>query len=202
MSSTTKSMLCVACVFGFATSALVFGNEFDPNAPAEGPRVQVDRDRGGVRVDVDVQGRRDRDDARAEARADDADPKAKLGNIDSLTSDKSVRASQLMNQAIYNAEGNQIGSIKDLVLDVKTGEVRYVAVSFGGFLGFGDKLFAMPWKSFETRRSEDFGWYYLQASVNEEMMKEAPGFDQNNWPDFSDERVTERVDNFYRTRRQ
>lgn len=189
MSSTTKSMFCVACVFGFATSAMVFGHEFDPNEPADGPRVQVQRDANGVQVEVQ------------RGQAQPAQQGEQLGRVDDATSDMVVRASQLTGMNVYNPAGKHIGSIEDLVLDAKSGKVRYAALSFGGFLGFGEKLFAIPWNSIECRRGDSANEHRLVLDVNEEMLKEAPGFASDNWPDFGDKRITERFDNYYRTRR-
>ncbi len=106
------------------------------------------------------------------------------------------RLSQLVGLAVKDVDGKSIGVINDVVLDTSKGTVRYAAVSFGGFLGLGDKLFAVPWNSFQCR-TDDNGKYYFTLDVSEEMMKTAPGFDQDHWPDFADETWSKDVDQFY-----
>ncbi|HEY6565634.1 MAG TPA: PRC-barrel domain-containing protein [Pirellulaceae bacterium] len=107
------------------------------------------------------------------------------------------RVSFLLNMAVKNAQGKAIGSINDIVLDPTKGEIRYVAVSFGGFLGLGGKLFAVPWDALEFSLDRD-GYHYFLFDVTEEAMQAAPGFDQNTWPDFADEKWDVDVQTFYR----
>lgn len=106
-----------------------------------------------------------------------------------------LRASELMGYAIYNSEEEQIGSINDVVLDTESGEIKYIAMSTGGFLGFGDKLFAVPWKSFECKYKE--GERCCTLDVDEETLEKAKGFDQDAWPNMADERWQQDNDKHY-----
>ncbi|MCA9258346.1 MAG: PRC-barrel domain-containing protein [Planctomycetales bacterium] len=108
---------------------------------------------------------------------------------------KSVRASELIGMDIVNAEGKELGEVSDLVLGGENGKIRYAAVSYGGFLGMGDKLFAVPWESFQCQRNG--GEMQLVLNVSEERLKKAEGFDQSQWPDFADENFTRRIDKHY-----
>jgi len=109
------------------------------------------------------------------------------------------RVSKITGMSVKNDAGRDLGTIKDLVVDMQSGQVRYAAVSYGGFLGLGDKLFAVPWKSFEARRSPDANSYHLVLrGVSENELKNAPGFDQNNWPDFGDQKWQDEVHKFYK----
>src|SRR5688500_13987496 len=58
-----------------------------------------------------------------------------------------ITSNEITGTKVRNLEGENIGHIEELVLDVDTGVIRYAVLSFGGFLGIGDKLFAVPWKS-------------------------------------------------------
>jgi sporulation protein YlmC with PRC-barrel domain len=102
-------------------------------------------------------------------------------------SDLPVRASQVIGMAVKNHEDEDLGNIKDLVIDPKSGKVRYAAVSMGGFLGLGDELFAVPWGAITCQKDED-GNYVALLNVDKARMENAKGFDQDNWPDFGDER--------------
>ena len=82
------------------------------------------------------------------------------------------------------------------MLDVERGRVSYVVVSSGGFLGIGDKLFAVPWEAVQVDGAE----HALRFDVTKERLEEAPGFDQDNWPDFADQTWGASVHEFYGTR--
>jgi sporulation protein YlmC with PRC-barrel domain len=56
------------------------------------------------------------------------------------------KASSLVGKSVKNLEGKDLGQIEELLI-ATTGEVAYAVLSFGGFLGLGDKLFAVPWTS-------------------------------------------------------
>jgi sporulation protein YlmC with PRC-barrel domain len=94
------------------------------------------------------------------------------------------RASEIigLNVTTPNKE-DTIGEVNDLVIDSDSGMVRYAAVSVGGFLGIADKLVAVPWKSFRHEKDAD-GNTYLTLDTTKEKLEKAPGFDQDNWPDF------------------
>ena len=64
------------------------------------------------------------------------------------------------------------------MIDTSKGKIAYAVVSFGGFLGIGDKYFAVPWEAFQVdREDEDF-----VLNVDKEKLENAPGFDKDNWP--------------------
>src|SRR3989344_3757268 len=89
-----------------------------------------------------------------------------------------LKASNIIGSDVVNPERENLGSIKEMVIDPSTGKVAYAVVSFGGFLGLGTKLFAIPFSAFAYTDSENE--YVLD--VAKERLKEAHGFDSNNWP--------------------
>ncbi|MCP3895392.1 MAG: PRC-barrel domain containing protein [Bacteroides sp.] len=91
---------------------------------------------------------------------------------------------EIIGSRVYNLQGEQLGKIKDLALDIDTGSIVYAVLDFGGFMGIGDKLFLVPWKSLATLPSE--GIFYLDKS--KEQLKKAPGFGKNKAPDIGDVR--------------
>lgn len=98
------------------------------------------------------------------------------------------RASDLTGMTVKNASGQNLGSVDDLVIDVSTGKVRYAAVSFGGFLGVGDKLFAVPFHAFQLKNDTGENKRHLVLNVTKERLERAKGFDKKAWPDFGDPR--------------
>jgi len=94
-----------------------------------------------------------------------------------------VSASTVMGKRVRNLADDDLGKIEEVMLDGGTGRVAYAVLSFGGFLGLGDKLFAVPWEALAY--SDDFGGYRL--NVDQERLENAPGFDKDDWPNFADE---------------
>lgn len=93
-----------------------------------------------------------------------------------------LSASTLKGDKVVNHQGEDLGDIEDLMIDLEGGRVAYAVLSFGGFLGMGDKLFAIPWDALTV----DTANKRLVLSVDKELLKQAPGFDKNNWPDMTD----------------
>ncbi|MEO0531706.1 MAG: PRC-barrel domain-containing protein [Planctomycetota bacterium] len=94
-----------------------------------------------------------------------------------------LRASELMGHTIVNGDDETLGSIEDLVLDRNDGSIKYVAVSMGGFLGVGDKLFAVPYKKLDCRQND--GEHVITLDTPEQQLKNAKGFDQDDWPNMA-----------------
>lgn len=104
-----------------------------------------------------------------------------------------LAASSLTDDSVQNAAGENLGDIKDLMIDTASGEIQYAVLSFGGWLGMGEKLFAVPWKSFHV----DTVNQCLVLDVPKERLKDAPGFDKDNWPDFADNSIASQISNYY-----
>ena len=107
-----------------------------------------------------------------------------------------VRATKVAGLAVKNDADESLGKVEDLVVDMRHSHIRYAALSFGGFLGLGDKYFAIPWNGF-TVQSTSKGVDHLILHVSKERLKNAPGFDQKHWPDVGDPRWSTEVDRHY-----
>jgi sporulation protein YlmC with PRC-barrel domain len=105
-----------------------------------------------------------------------------------------LSSTSLVGDKVVNPRGEDLGTIEDIMVDVTTGTVAYAVVSFGGFLGIGDKLFAMPWKSLRVdERNKN-----VVCDVAKKALEEAPGFDKDHWPDFSSDAYRTQIDSYYR----
>src|SRR5437870_8670945 len=93
-------------------------------------------------------------------------------------------ASRLIGTAVKNLEDENLGKIEQLMIDLKAGRIAYAILSFGGFLGLGDKLFAIPWDAFQLDASDQ----HFVLHVPKEALKRAPGFEKQQWPDMADRR--------------
>jgi sporulation protein YlmC with PRC-barrel domain len=88
----------------------------------------------------------------------------------------------LAGDKVKNAAGENLGKIDELMIDIPSGRVAYAVLSFGGLLGMGSKLFAIPWSALAL--DEDEKQFVL--NVDKATLESAPGFDKDNWPDMAD----------------
>lgn len=93
-----------------------------------------------------------------------------------------LSAGTLNGDRVRNAEGEDLGKIEEIMIDLETGRIAYAVLSFGGFMGLGDKLFAIPWGALEVDETN----HELLLNASKETLKSAPGFDKDNWPDMAD----------------
>jgi len=87
-----------------------------------------------------------------------------------------LSASTLMGDSVVNREGDDLGGLEELMIDLIGGRIAYAVLSFGGFLGLGEKLFAIPWDALALDQEEE----RLILDVDEEMLEDAPGFDKDD----------------------
>lgn len=87
-------------------------------------------------------------------------------------------ANTLLGNDVYNKMGEDLGDIKELMIDMATGRIAYAVLSFGGVLGLGDKLFAVPWSALELDTSAK----RFTLDAPKDSLKDAPGFDKAHWP--------------------
>jgi len=104
-------------------------------------------------------------------------------------------ANTLIGDGVVNAQDAELGDIKEIMLDMQTGQVAYAVLAFGGFLGMGEKLFAVPWQALHL----DTANQRFVLDVDKERLQTAPGFDKDAWPDMSDAQWTNAVHTFYGT---
>jgi hypothetical protein len=131
-----------------------------------------------------------------------------LGKLDDKTRSGTVRASQLIGANLQNSNGDSVGEINDLVLD-QSGKVRYAAVTYGGFLGVGSKMFAVPFEAFKVKMDPDDADendaddidYVLTLDVTKDQLDGAQGFESDKWPDFADNKFTQELDRRYKVTR-
>jgi sporulation protein YlmC with PRC-barrel domain len=104
-----------------------------------------------------------------------------------------VNADDVVGVDVINAQGENLGKIEALMLDKLSGKVAYVVLSFGGFLGMGDKLFAMPWHLFDYNPTK--GKFLI--TMDKERLKNSPGFDKNHWPDMTSPVWVRTINEYY-----
>ena len=107
-----------------------------------------------------------------------------------------MEADTLEGNDVVNAQGEKLGDIKSIMIDVPSGRVAYAVLSSGGFLGIGGKLFAIPWSALTL--DADNKCFIL--NIDKERLKNAPGFDKDHWPSMADQRWATEVHSYYERR--
>ena len=105
-------------------------------------------------------------------------------------------ADTLIGNDVYNHKDEDLGDIKEIMLDVNTGEIVYAVLSFGGFLGMADKLFAVPWSALEL----DTANKRFLLNIEKARLETAPGFNKDDWPDMADPAWQNTITSYYGTK--
>lgn len=90
-----------------------------------------------------------------------------------------LTATSIIGDKVENNQGDDIGHIKDIMLNIHDGSIEYLIIEFGGFLGIGEKLFAVPFSALRLNASKkDF-----ILDVDKKFLETAPGFNKDHWPE-------------------
>jgi sporulation protein YlmC with PRC-barrel domain len=104
-------------------------------------------------------------------------------------------AATLIGNSVCNGSSETLGDIKEIMLDMRTGRIGYAVLSFGGFLGMGEKLFAVPWNALTL----DTVNKKFVLDVDKARLESAPGFSKDHWPNMADEGWARDIHAYYRT---
>jgi len=104
-------------------------------------------------------------------------------------------ANTLIGNDVMNHKGEDLGEIKEIMLQTGRGDVAYAVLSFGGILGMGEKLFAVPWSALTLDTQNKC----FVLNVDKDRLKNAPGFDKDDWPDMADQTWTDQIHSYYGT---
>ena len=98
---------------------------------------------------------------------------------DANTPVKYLTATTIIGDKVYNRMDESLGDIKDIMLNLHDGRIEYVVIEFGGFLGIGEKFFAVPFRALELDTSR----HAFILNQRREVLENAPGFDKDHWPE-------------------
>lgn len=104
-----------------------------------------------------------------------------------------MAADTLEGDRVINSMGENLGKIRDIMIDVPTGRIAYAVLSSGGVMGLGNRLYAVPWSALAL----DADKHCFLLDVDAERLKSAPGFDKDHWPAVPDARFTQSVYEYY-----
>jgi sporulation protein YlmC with PRC-barrel domain len=106
---------------------------------------------------------------------------------------KTLSASSLIGDNVVNSAGDDLGTLKEVMIDVDEGRIAYGVLQSGGFLGMGGKLFAIPFEAFRIDERNK----RLLLDVDVETIQNSEGFDPDHWPDTSDPEFINRTHQHY-----
>ena len=107
-----------------------------------------------------------------------------------------MAAGTLEGDNVVTPDGEKLGTLDEIMLDVPTGRIAYAVLASGGFLGLGEKLFAIPWRALTL--DPDNKSFVLD--VSKEHLKDAPGFDKDHWPSMADTAWATNLHTYYNAR--
>jgi len=91
-------------------------------------------------------------------------------------------AATLIGASVVDAQGENLGAIKEIMIDMRTGHIAYAVLAVGGFPCMGEKLFAIPWQALQP----DTVSQHFTLSVERDRLHNAAGFDPTAWPHMGD----------------
>lgn len=103
-----------------------------------------------------------------------------------------ISSDRVEGTTVYNAAGDKLGTIDDLMIDKLSGQVRYAVMEFGGFLGMGKDRYPIPWSMLKYDTAQD-GYV---VPLQKEMLEGAPKYDETKTPDY-DDRYTATINKYY-----
>ena len=98
---------------------------------------------------------------------------------------KFLTASSIIGERVVNYGGDDMGHIKDIMLDIRSGRIEYYVIEFGGFLGIGEKFFAIPFQLLKVDQANKV----FRFNEKRETLEKAPGFDKHHWPETNEHKT-------------
>ncbi len=115
------------------------------------------------------------------------------GRLATDETDRLISSNKVEGTPVYNPMGERLGKVHHLMIDKYTGQVAYAVMSFGGFLGMGEKYYPLPWEmlTYDTR----MGSYVVD--LDRGKLENAPSYTSGDAPNWSDRSYTARIDNYW-----
>ena len=106
---------------------------------------------------------------------------------------KRLTATSIIGDKVVNRKGEHLGKIHNLMINLRSGMVEYAIIEFGGFLGVGEKLFAIPFHELTVDEKNEV----FVMDRDKDYLKDSPGFDPMHWPDTNDHVYFDDVNSYY-----
>ena len=122
------------------------------------------------------------------------DTTASVGSAATDETDRLIASNKVEGTAVYNRQGERLGSIYNFMVDKRSGQVEYAVMSFGGFLGIGDSYHPLPWKTLKYDTA--MGGYVVD--LDKDRLQGAPSYAASDDPDWRDPSYSRRIDDYLR----
>lgn len=119
-----------------------------------------------------------------------------MADITRYESPQLIAATRVNGTYVYNHQDENIGTIEDVMLDKQSGRVAYAIMSFGGFLGMGERYHPLPWSTLRYDTAK--GGYVVDLS--KEVLEGAPSYARDEDPNWDDRRFGESVHDYYKAK--
>ena len=107
--------------------------------------------------------------------------------------DQLISSTKVEGTAVYNRQGERLGTVASFMVDKRSGQVEYAVLSFGGFLGIGEDYYPLPWKALTYDTSQ--GGYVVD--LDKGRLRNAPNYAASDNPDWRDPDYGRRIDDYY-----
>jgi hypothetical protein len=118
---------------------------------------------------------------------------ATLDNL-SETAGHLIAGDKVAGTNVYNNAGEKLGDVEDVMIDKRTGRIAYAVLSFGGFLGIGDKYYPLPWSAM----TYDQGLGGYRVNLDKRMLEGAPAYGRDDAIAWEDEAWGRRIHDYYK----
>lgn len=116
-----------------------------------------------------------------------------MENLERKESPQLIAADKVKGTEVYNASDENLGTVEEVMIDKRSGKVAYAVMSFGGFLGIGEKYHPLPWGMLQYDPEQD-GY---RVSLSREQLEGAPTYSRGETVDYTDKAWNTRVHDYY-----
>lgn len=106
-----------------------------------------------------------------------------------------ISAEKVAGTNVYNTAGDSLGEIEDVMIDKRSGKIAYAVMSFGGFLGMGERYHPLPWNTLKYDTNQ--GGYVV--GLTKEQLKGAPTYGRDESPAWGDRAYEQGIHDYYKT---
>jgi hypothetical protein len=115
------------------------------------------------------------------------------GNVATDETDRLIASDKVEGTAVYNRQGERLGSVYNFMVDKRSGQVAYAVMSFGGFLGVGGSYHPLPWRAL----TYDTGKGGYVVDLDKDRLRGAPSYAESETPNWGDPAYGRRIDDYY-----
>jgi PAS domain S-box-containing protein len=191
LDSTVTSWILPAGLFGYTAEEMI-GRPISilaaPDRENEMPVILESIRRGKRSITMK------RSDAARKVKMQDTTTAAEGGSVATYETKRLIASDKVEGTDVYNRAGERLGEVYNFMVDKYSGRVAYAVMSFGGFLGIGEKYHPLPWKVL----TYDTGLSGYVVDLDEETLRGAPSFDRDEVPDWGSRDWGTRVHDYYR----